>query len=346
MLSNLMLNTVFIAGLVIVLSLAAGFIIDRIIIKKLQSSKSFSQRKINEIFVKPLKGHIFLWFILLSISVGLRFFQLEPRQLSYISKFLVGTAILSVTIVLAKSVAGIIKTHKKKVEGVLPSPSIIIYLVKIIIISIGFLILIQSLGITIAPLLTALGIGGLAVALALQDTLSNLFAGFHIIASNQLTSGDYVKLDTGEEGYIQDVTWRNTIIKTFKNNMIIVPNSKIASAILTNYNQPVQEMKIWIRVGVSYNSDLEFVEKVTVDVANEVMRDVTGGLTDSKPFIRFMSFDDSSISLRVILFTKEYEMQYIIQHEFVKRLHKRYKREGIVIPFPIRTIEMKDHRPE
>ncbi|MFC1556606.1 mechanosensitive ion channel family protein [candidate division KSB1 bacterium] len=338
MFNDLDLTNIILPGLVIIASLCAGFIIDKILIKKLQSRSSFSKRKANEIIVKPLHGHIFLWFILFSLSATLSYFQLDPKQLSYINKFIVGIAIISITVVVTKSVIGYIKTHKSKVEGVLPSPSIITYIAKIIIFSIGFLILLQSLGVTIAPMLTALGVGGLAIALALQDTLSNLFAGFHIIASKQLTSGDYVRLDSGEEGYIQDVTWRNTIIKTFDNNMIIVPNSKIASVILTNFNQPVQEMKIRIPVGVSYESDLENVERVTLEVANEVMKAVTGGIPDSKPLIRYRSFDDSSISFRVILYTSKYEMQFMIQHEFIKRVHKRFKNEGIVIPFPIRTI--------
>jgi small-conductance mechanosensitive channel len=85
-------------------------------------------------------------------------------------------------------------------------------------------------------------VGGLAVALALQDTLSNLFAGLHIIASKKLLPGDYFLLDSGEEGYVQDVNWRNTFIRTLRNNMIVVPNARLASAILTNYYQPSSEM--------------------------------------------------------------------------------------------------------
>lgn len=332
------LNRLILPGSIITACLISGYIFDRILIKKLLSRSSFSKRRANEIIVKPLHGHVFLWFILFSIYAAMKYFKLDQDQLSFINKSIISLAIISVTLVFSKSVIGYIKTHQSKVKGILPSPSIVSYIARIIIFSIGFLILLQTLGITIAPMLTALGVGGLAVALALQDTLSNLFAGFHIIASKQLTSGDYVQLDTGEEGYIQDVTWRNTIIKTFENNMIIVPNSKIASVILTNFNQPVQEMKIRVSVGVHYDSDLEHVERVTLEVAEEVMKAVTGGIPDSKPLIRFRSFDDSSISLRVSLYTSEYEMQFMIQHEFIKRLHKRFKKEGIVIPFPIRTI--------
>ncbi|MFC1554511.1 mechanosensitive ion channel family protein [candidate division KSB1 bacterium] len=338
MFSVLDLTKLLVPGSIIIISLILGYILDRILIKKLQSRSSFSKKRTNEIIVKPLQGHIFLWFILFSLNAMLKHFKLDPDQSLLLNKFIIGIAIISVTLVFSKSVIGYIKTHQSKVKGVLPSPSIVSYIARIIIFSIGFLVLLQTLGVTIAPLLTALGVGGLAVALALQDTLSNLFAGFHIIASKQLTSGDYVKLDTGEEGYIQDVTWRNTIIKTFDNNMIIVPNSRIASVILTNFNQPVQEMKIRIKVGISYGSDLEHVEKVTLEVANEVMQAVTGGIPDSQATIRYRSFDDSSISFRVTLYTTEYEMQFLIQHEFIKRLHKRYNKEGIVIPFPIRTI--------
>ena len=206
--------------------------------------------------------------------------------------------------------------------------------------------ILHSLGISITPILTALGVGGLAAALALQPTLANLFSGLQIIAAKQLHPGDYIKLDSGEEGYVTDIAWRNTIIRALPNNMIIVPNSKLASAIVTNYYQPEQEMAVLVQVGVSYKSDLKKVEEVTIEVGKEIMREVEGGVPDFEPFIRYHTFDDSSINFTVILRTTEYVGQYLIKHEFIKRLHKRYNKEGIVIPFPIRTIHMDQGKTE
>ena len=151
-----------------------------------------------------------------------------------------------------------------------------------------------------------------------------------------------MRLETGEEGYVIDITWRNTTIRALPNNIIIVPNSKLASAVIVNYYLPQREMAVLVQVGVSYDSDLEEVERVTVEVAKEVMREVEGGVPEFEPFIRYHTFADFSINFTVILRAREFVGQYLIKHEFIKRLHKRYQQEGIEIPFPIRTVYMKD----
>jgi len=138
-----------------------------------------------------------------------------------------------------------------------------------------------------------------------------------------------------------DISWRNTTIRQLPNNVVIVPNSKLASIIVTNYYLPQQEMSVLVQVGVGYDSDLEKVEKVTIEVAKEVMREVPGGVPEFEPFIRYHTFGDFSIDFTVILRAREFVDQYLVKHEFIKRLHRRYQQEGIEIPFPIRTIYMR-----
>ncbi|WP_371681655.1 mechanosensitive ion channel family protein [Chroococcidiopsis sp. TS-821] len=144
-----------------------------------------------------------------------------------------------------------------------------------------------------------MGIGGLAVALAFQDTLANIFSGLYLLISKQVKTGDYVKLETGQEGYVTDITWRNTTIKELPNSTIIVPNSKLSSAIFTNYCLPAKELSIQVHLGVSYDSDLDRVEQVTLAVAKEVMHDVLGVSNTFEPFIRFHTFGDFSIDFTV-----------------------------------------------
>ena len=138
---------------------------------------------------------------------------------------------------------GLISLYTKDDDTRLAASSIVQTIVKTIIFIIGILIILQSLGISITPILTALGVGGIAVALALQDTLANLFSGVHIIVLRKVRVGDYIKLDSGEEGYVTDITWRNTTIVTILNNMIIIPNSTIASSILRNYYFPQKKCR-------------------------------------------------------------------------------------------------------
>ena len=282
-----------------------------------------------------------LWFTAAGMYAAIRAGEISHAQLGIVHKALLVIVALSVTVVVARISSAFVNLYSRRVGGVLMSTSMFANLTRIIVFIIGALIILQTLGISIAPILTALGVGGLAVALALQDTLSNLFAGIHVIASRQVEPGDYIKLSSGEEGYVRDITWRYTTIQELPNNMIIIPNSKLASSIVTNYYYPEKEMSVLVQVGVGYNSDLEAVERETIEVAREVMREVSGGVARFDPFVRYHAFGDSSINLTAILRGREFADQYLLKHEFVMRLHKRYRDTGIEIPFPIRTVYLR-----
>ncbi|MBW2040167.1 MAG: mechanosensitive ion channel family protein [Deltaproteobacteria bacterium] len=319
-----------------------GLIIEKIVLKKLKKIAERTKWKGDIIVINSLRGMIIIWSVIAGIYGAVLSISISPTLMSNLQKILLVVVILSATIALTKMAAGFVNLYIKREDVPLPSTSIFMNLTKLLVFLIGILVILQSLGISITPILTALGVGGLAAALALQPTLANLFSGLQIIASKQVRPGDYIKLDTGEEGYVTDISWRNTTIRALPNNMIIVPNSKLASAIIINYYQPQQEMSVLVQIGVSYDSDLRKVEKVSIEVGKEVMREVEGGVPEFEPFIRYHTFADSSINFTVILRAKEYVGQYLIKHEFVKRLHERYNKEGIVIPFPITTVYMKE----
>lgn len=194
-------------------------------------------------------------------------------------------------------------------------------------------------------MLTALGIAGFAVALALQDTLSNFFAGIQILAARQVRVGDYIELSSGEVGYVEDITWRNTKLRDRFDNMILVPNSVLGSRIITNYYQPRRSMLFRVPIGVSYDSDLKKVRKVTLDVARKVMQEVKGGVPTFEPRFRYGEFSDFSINFNVILQCQEFMDQYVVRDQFIERIHERYKEEGITIPFPIRTVHLQAEKP-
>lgn len=210
----------------------------------------------------------------------------------------------------------------------------------------GLLVVLNGVGLSITPMLTALGVGGLAVALALQEPLANFFAGLFITIAGQIRVGDYVKLDSGQEGYVADFSWRSTRLRMLSNNVVVVPNAKLAQAIVVNHNLPSRDLAVLVEVGVDYASDLRQVERVVTEVGREVMAGVPGGVSSFEPFIRYHTFADSSINFTVILRAQEFVDQYVIKHEFVKRLHTRFNDEGIVIPFPIRTIAERREPPE
>jgi len=320
----------------------AGIIIEKILFVWLKRLAEKTGWEGNKILLSSLHRWLTFWFTLTGIYGASLTFPLSATQLLLLHKVLLIVSIFTVSLVTSGIVVGFIRLYSRGAEGVLPSTSIFIHLTKLLIFLIGVLMILQALGISITPILTALGVGGLAVALSLQETLSNLFAGLHILLSRQVKPGDYVRLDSGEEGEVTDINWRNTTIRTLANNLVIVPNSKLAGAIVTNYSLPEKGMGMVIPVSVSYDSDLKKVERVTIGVAKEVMREVPGGVPEFEPYIRFHTFGEAGVQFSTILQVREFADQYLVKHEFIRRLHECYKREGIVIPYPARTVYVKE----
>jgi small-conductance mechanosensitive channel len=250
--------------------------------------------------------------------------------------------ILVATLIVARLAAEGIRATMLRRTGGGSTASIFVNITRLAILLLGSLLLLDNLGVSIAPLITALGVGGLAIALALQDTLANLFAGVHILASKKVQVGDFIRLDTGEEGQIVDINWRNTTVQQVQNNQAIIPNAKLAESIIINYFRPQPEMSVLVPVGIAYGSDLDQVERVAKEVGTAVMREVTGGVETHEPVVRFARFGESTIDMNVILRTREFAQQYVIVSEFVRRLHARFNEEGIEIPYPVRTIVLPD----
>ncbi|WP_067811077.1 mechanosensitive ion channel family protein [Actinomadura kijaniata] len=267
------------------------------------------------------------------------------RTLDYTGKVLTALTIIIVALALARLFAGVVTSVASARQGVAANVTIFANITRVLVLGIGMLVMLQSLGVSITPLLGALGVGGLAVALALQDTLANLFAGVHVLASKTIEPGDYIRLATGQEGYVVDINWRNTSIRTLSDNIEVIPNQRFSDTILTNYHRPAQDMGLLIQASVSYDSDLESVEKVVIEVGQEVMAEVEGGVKDTEVLVRYHTFADSGIGFTVILRTSEFGDQFRIKHEFVKRLHRRFRAEGIEIPFPVLRVMNDGVRP-
>lgn len=341
------LMSVALPGALALVGLLAGVVLERTLLARLARVAARSRTSADDLVVAGLRGPVSLWCALLGLYIGLDVTTLPPALGRVVERAVVTLLILSMTWTLAR-VAGDLVRHRARAAGegaegggALPSANLITNLARAAVVLLGGLVILETLGISITPLITALGVGGLAVGLALQDTLANLFAGIHILLSRQLRPGDFVRLSSGEEGYVQDVTWRYTTIRQLPNNLTIVPNAKLASAVTANFSLPDPAQAVLVEVGVSYASDLRHVERVTVEVGESVMREVAGGVPEFTPFIRYHTFGDSSIQFTVILRGQDYVAQYLIKHEFIARLHERYRAERIDIPFPMRTVQLR-----
>ncbi len=291
-----------------------------------------------------------LWCFVLGFYAALevaREFQHLPRRLGeQLSLILVAAIIVSVTItvanVLGTAIRHVVETRAMGVAVTGLAQTAVRGLVFVV----GGLVLLSSLGIEITPILTALGVGGLAVALALQDTLSNLFAGMHLLADRPIRVGDYVKIAGEVEGFVVDVGWRSTRVRMLANNVVVVPNKRVAESIILNYNLPESRMALLIRIGVSYASDPDHVERVLIEETVAAAGEVSGLLAEPAPLVRFApGFGDSSLDFTLICQVASFADQFPVQHALRKRILRRFRREGIEIPFPIRTVELRQPPP-
>ncbi|MDD5093980.1 MAG: mechanosensitive ion channel family protein [Dehalococcoidia bacterium] len=204
--------------------------------------------------------------------------------------------------------------------------------------AIAFMIILDRLNINISPFIASMGIGGLAIALALQSTLTNLLAGSYVAADGVIKKGHYIMLENGPEGYVESISWRSTKLRHWQGNIIVMPNSKLAEAVVTDYEVPDAAMLFGISCGVNYASDLVKVERVALEVAREVMQKMPEGAKDAEPLVRFKEFGDSNINFSIILKARDRVSQFPLKSEFIKALNKRFAEEGIDIQYPARKI--------
>ncbi|MCY3412650.1 MAG: mechanosensitive ion channel family protein [Candidatus Heimdallarchaeota archaeon] len=331
---------VFTIVLLLIVGIIVGTFIDRVIIKKLR--RTAARRKLNKsrLLLNSLKGTSVFWTVFIFTYLIINFTLEDNATKIQVMLIFETILILALAYFLQKLFLIFINYYIRR--DILPSTSIFNNIAKIMVLLLAIVALLKLFDISVTPLLAAFGVGGLAIAFALQDTLANLFAGIYIIASKQLNPKDYVQLQSGVEGYIQDIGWRNTSIRSLQNNLTIIPNSLLSSLIVINYSLPIKEMSIKIPIGVSYDSDLEKVERVTIEEALKAVTELEGAVPDFTPRVRFNQFADFSINFNLVIRIKDFENQFYIQHELIKRLHRRYSKEGIVIPFPIRTIHIED----
>ncbi|HEU0022840.1 MAG TPA: mechanosensitive ion channel family protein [Dehalococcoidia bacterium] len=202
----------------------------------------------------------------------------------------------------------------------------------------GILVALDTVGVSINPLLAGMGIGGIAVALALSPTIAAYIAGTYIVTEGRINEGDYIELDGGPSGFVLDVGWRSTTVRSRFNNIVIIPNSKLAESIITNYSAPTPVLTGSVECGVSYESKLEEVERISLEVARQVIAESPVGYKEFEPRVRFSSFGDSNINFRVVFQATDRVGSLEMQSLIIKRLHQRFTEEGIEINYPVRKL--------
>tara|TARA_B100000029_G_C17442401_1_gene911955 strand:- start:135 stop:1031 length:897 start_codon:yes stop_codon:yes gene_type:complete len=275
-------------------------------------------------------------------------FDINSLESAVINKFAflcaIAITVLAIAVVISKGCLWYILNIAPKTPTILDDR--IMPLVRrvavLIVIGIGGLQILDQLGINISPLLAGLGLGGLAVALALQPTLSNIFSGTYVMTEGVVAPGDYIEMEGGLSGYVIDVSWRSTRLRTWENNLIVVPNSRFAESIITNYRSPSLPMNILVTCGVSYDSDLDRVEFIAKEVMETVLSSDPNAVESYGSWFGFDNFGDSNVDFWLFLQARDRLSSFELKSNLIKHLHKRFSEEAIVINYPVRTLQFPE----
>jgi small-conductance mechanosensitive channel len=333
--SNLTFYTLLFGTLIISSSLV-GFALNRVLhywAKRLRNGWG-------QLFFSLLESLPMPLLLIVSLYLGLESLPLPPRFEHFGSKLILALVILVIMYFPAKVIVLALRRWGQKEPSMLRVTQPAAFVVRTLFALMGTVILLENMGVSLTGVWTTLGVGSVAVALALQETLSNFFSGLYLLADRPVNPNDYIKLDSNQEGYVLRIGWRSTILRTLGNNYVVIPNSTLAKAIITNYSVPETQMSYSLPVSVAYGTDPSRVEKVLLEVAHEAIRDgLEGLLAQPEPSVALIpGFGDSSLNFSLSVQVRQFTDQYPVQSELRKRIVKKFQQAGIEMPFPTRTL--------
>jgi len=337
---------VFTPLIVFAVTLLFAYVARRMILGALRVWSTRTKARRGQVVINVLRTPLLIWSLILAVHLAIQLSDLPARYTRWSARGLIILWVLSLTLMFMRLARELVRSYGDQIPGALPVSTLTETLAQLAVLILGTLILLKQFGFDITAILTALGVGGLAVALALQDTLSNLFAGFYVAIAGQVRLGDYIKLDVGQEGYVTDISWRSTTIRSLANNMIVVPNNKLAQAIVTNYHLPERRMGVSLQVSVGHDADPAQVEHILLETARAAAGEIPGLLADPAPSVSFdPGVGDFAIGFSVNYQVAEFAAQYAVRNELRRRIFLRFREERISIPYPTRTVYLHEPPP-
>lgn len=325
---------------------AVAFGLRYLAIRALRGWASAATAPYSEVIFESFRLPSLMWCLLIGLYTAVDTAELPQHPSATALKVLFSLLVISVTVAIANLSGTALQVGLTQSHVATPATGLTLTFVKVLIWITGGLVLLGGLGMSITPVLTALGVGGLAVALALQDTLSNFFAGIHLLVEQPIRVGDFIKLESGQEGYVEDISWRTTRIRMPSNDMVILPNSKLTQSVLVNYHLPDPRRGISMVIGVPHDADLETIERMLLEETMNAVGGVPGLLVEPAPSVRFIpGVGESSLNFSVNCHVSEFNDQALVQHELRKRIFKRLKQEGIDIPLSQRIVHLRTQFP-
>jgi small-conductance mechanosensitive channel len=271
-----------------------------------------------------------LWGLAAALDVALRFANLNERYTRRAGDWIEIFVIVSLSMVAASIGVRLIAGYGERRGISLVLSGMSKALIRVFVLSIGAMILLHKLGYSITPLITALGVGGLAVALALQDTLANFFAGVHILMERPISVGDFIKLSSGEEGIVGDIGWRTTRLQAL-NSVVVIPNTKVTTSILTNYALPDARVTAEISIVAALDADARAIRRIALEVAAST----EGVLKDPAPlFLLDPGATPTHLQAKLFVGVENKLKQGLVASAIRMRMLERFREESISLPPP------------
>lgn len=317
---------------VLLVTAAAGWLAASLTFRWLHRWATKTSTALDDILLRSIQAPVRLWVLILAVALAARSASLPPQAAVPLDRALLILWIISLTLAASRLATDLLRHYGPQLKSATPVTTLGQNLVRLVVAIMGFLLVLNVLGVSITPLLTALGVGGLAVALGLQETLANLFAGFFVSVAGHVRVGDYIRLNSGEEGRVADISWRATTLQTLANNLVVVPNSRLAQALVTNFSLPDPRLAVSVAVTVVPASDPDVVERVLGEEAARAVDEVPGLLPDPPPAVRFApGFAETGLAFTVSVHVAEFADQFRVQHELRKRIYRRLQAEGVAL---------------
>ena len=326
---------------ILIITIIVAFLLKVILKTVLKPLAKKTKTKIDDIIIKSLSSIAFYVIISIGIKIGLSQFQLTTNIFQNIVSTLL---VLIVSIFLFKIIGHFanlwmkewkFKTKTSADERLIPFLQKIL---KAVVIILAVIFIFSAWDVNISPLLATVGIAGLAIGLAVKDSLSNILGGLQLVLDKTFKVGDKVELESGEMGVIMDIGLRSTKLRTYDNEMIYIPNGFLANAKIKNFTHPDVSIRVNVEFGVVYGSDTEKVRQVVLDAVKKI--DTV--IEEPEPVVQFLKMSDFSLNFIARAWVKEYTEAYSTKNRMTDEIYNALNKANIGIPFPTRTVYTKE----
>lgn len=321
----------------LVLGLFLGLLARFLVIPLLARAAAKNDWPYDDLVVARVRRHVLVWAIFGSLYGAFEDMPWRPRSIAWGERITATVLALSVTMALIAIVSAIVDRAQNSHGG---GTTLVKYIINALIFIGGVGAALGFFEVSIFPALTALGVGGLAVALAFQDTLANVFAGVNLTAARQIRVGDYVSVDPHTEGFVIDIGWRMTTLRALENNLIFIPNKRLGEATMTNFSRPDPSMWIELRFRVALASDPARVEAVVADEITAARAEL-GGLREDAPLARLREIGPSALEYSFWVAIGNFVDRFALRHKLLTRVLLRLRSEGLEPPLPRQVVELR-----